>query len=132
MKRHIFEILEEINNDPSKIIGYKNNTALKLVLKHAFGEENKFNLPEGMPDIKDKNFPTIDSSVTTLAFEAKRMYVFCRKDLKPFKREQLFMELCESLHQSELKVLGHIKSQTLEEMFPNVTEKLLKENGIIQ
>lgn len=132
MKRHIAEILEEINNDPSKVVNYKNNSPLKMVMKHAFGAENKFELPDGMPNVKDKNFPTVDSSVTTLAFEAKRMYVFCRKDLKPFKREQLFMELCESLHRSELKVLEYIKDQKIEELFPNVTEKLLKENGIIQ
>ena len=36
MRKYVTEMLEEINQDPSKIELYKNDAALRIILTHAF------------------------------------------------------------------------------------------------
>jgi hypothetical protein len=68
---------------------------------------------------------------TTLIHEAKRLYVFTRKDLKPLKREQLFIDLLESIEDEEAKVLLAVKDQKLTKLYPKITKKLVKDSGIL-
>jgi len=130
MKKHIVEILEELNENPKLIDQYKNNAALKLFLEYAFLPEKKFLLPEGNPPYKEDAAP-FTMSPTTLLFELKRLYVFLREDLKPIKREQLFINLLESLHPSEAKITLAVKDQTLPKLYKKITRKLVSDAGFI-
>jgi hypothetical protein len=64
--------------------------------------------------------------------EAKKLYVFCRADLKPIKREQLFIGLLEEVHPEEAVVLLAVKDQKLNKLYSKITRKLLEGAGIIQ
>jgi hypothetical protein len=59
------------------------------------------------------------------------MYVFMRQDLKPIKRESLFIGLLEGIHPTEAAILIAVKDQKLQKMYPKITWKLVSDAGII-
>lgn len=131
MTRYMTEILSEISKDPTTIPKWKDNAALKMVLGYAFLPENKFVLPEGEPPYKPDDAP-IGMSPTNFLQEVRRLYIFTKaKDLIPLRREQLFIQLLETLHPSEARLLLAIKDQTLPELYKGLDVKLLVANGLL-
>jgi len=124
--KYITEILDDINSDPTKIVNYKENGALRLVLEHAFDPAKKFILPEGSPPYKEDTAPQ-GMNPSNLHMEAKKLYVFCRADLNPVRRESLFIQLLENSHPSEAKLLLAVKDQKLTKMYPKITHKLVSD-----
>ena len=130
MKRHIVEILEEINADPKKIEDYKNNAALKVLFEYAFLPDKKFILPDGDPPFKPDPAP-FTMNPSTLIMELRKLYLFLRSDLKPIKREQLFIQLLESIHPSEASIVLAVKDQKLPKLYKKLTRKLVADAGFI-
>jgi Family of unknown function (DUF6433) len=130
MRKYVTEMLKDINEDPSKIELYKNDAALRIVLMHAFVPQKKFILPEGEPPYKPSPEP-MGMNPTNLFNELRRMYVFCREDLKPIKRESLFISLLEGVHPEEAKMLIAVKDQTLHKLYPKINRKLLEKAGLL-
>lgn len=130
MAKFITEVLSEINEDPKKIELYKNDGALKYILEYAFDPSKKFILPEGEPPFKPDGAP-LGMSPANLRMEAKKLYVFCRADLKPIKREALFIGLLEEVHPDEAKMLIAVKDQNLTKLYKKITRKLLEGAGMI-
>jgi hypothetical protein len=128
--RYITEILDEINNDPKMIEKYKGNAALRLIFEHAFLEEKKFALPDGEPPYK-KDAAPMGMSPGNLYQEVRRLYVFCRTDLNPIRKETLFVQLLENIHPREAELVVAVKDQKLTKMFPKVTHKLVADAGFI-
>jgi hypothetical protein len=125
------EILEEINKDPKLLsTKYKGNSALRIVFEYAFLPEKKFALPEDEPPYRPDAAP-IGMSPAILTQELRRFYVFLRTDLKPIKREALFISLLESVHPSEAKLIIAIKDQKLTKLYKKITRKLVEEAGFI-
>lgn len=125
MTKNLHELLTEVNDNIDKIEQYKTNQVLKTVLFHATTPEGKFILPEGVPPYKKQNAPD-GLGYATLYMVYKKMYVFCRVDLKPFKREELFLGALESLSDIEAEILLLIKEQTLDSKYPNLTFSKVK------
>jgi hypothetical protein len=130
MRKYVTEMLKEINDDPKAIGKWKDNAALRILFKHAFEKEHKFVLPEGDPPYKEDDAP-IGMSPANFTQEMRRMYIFCRSDLQPIKREALFIGLLESIHPSEAKIVLAVKEQKLNKMYPKITAKLVAEAGMI-
>ena len=130
MRTYVTVMLDEINADPKKIELYKNDAALKIVFEYAFMPEKKFILPEGEPPYKPAAEP-MGMTPTNLFSELRRLYVFLREDLKPIKRESLFVSFLEGVHPEEAKLLIAIKDQTLHKLYPKITRKLVESTGII-
>jgi hypothetical protein len=130
MAKFITEALKEINDDPKKIDIYKTDGALKYIFEYAFDPAKKFVLPEGNPPYKPDAAP-LGMSPANLRMEAKKLYVFCRADLKPIKREQLFIGLLEEVHPDEAELLLAVKDQKLNKLYSKITRKLLEGAGII-
>lgn len=128
--KYLTEVLEEINSDPKTIEKYKNDVALKMLLEYAYLPEKKFDLPEGDPPYKPDDAP-IGMSPANLRMEMKRLYIFKREDLKPLRREQLFINLLESVHPDEAKLLLAVKEQKLNKLYKKVTRKVVEEAGFI-
>jgi hypothetical protein len=126
----ITELLEDINADTSNIEKYKDSGALKLLFEHAFNPEKKFNLPEGDPPFKADAAP-IGMSPGNLHMEMRKLYIFCREDLTPLRRETLFIQLLENVHPSEAKVVLAVKEQKLTKLYPKITHKLVYEAGMV-
>lgn len=130
MRKYVTVMLDEINEDPSKIELYKTDAALKIIFEYAFLPEKKFILPEGEPPFKPAAEP-MGMTPTNLFSELRRMYVFCREDLKPIKREGLFISFLEGVHPEEAKMLIAVKDQTLHKLYPKITRKLVESAGFI-
>jgi hypothetical protein len=128
--RFIPEILAEINKDPKKIFDYKNDAALDLVFKYAFHPNGKMLLPDGDPPYRPDAAP-IGMTPAILTQELRRFYVFCKKDLKPVKREQLFISLLESIHPTEAELVIAIKDQKLHKKYKKITRKLVEQAGFV-
>lgn len=130
-REYLIEILEQINKEPAKLAEHKNNNALKALLEYAFVPEKKFELPEGIPPFKRDAGP-LGMSPSNFAQEMRRLYIFTKaQPLAKLRREQLFIELLESVHPSEAELLCAVKDQTLTKLYKNITEDLVADNGII-
>ena len=123
-------MLAEINENPKAIENYKEEFLLKVVFAHSFLPDFKMDLPEGEPPFKPTSEP-MGMTPTNMFSEARRMYVFTRKDLSNIKRESLFISLLEGVHPDEAKVLIAMKDQKLHKMYPKITHKLVSDAGII-
>lgn len=129
--RFLPEMLEEINKDPSLLTTkYRGNSALKIVFEYAFLPEKKFLLPDGDPPYKPDAAP-IGMNPAILTQELRRFYVFLRDDLKPIKREALFISLLESVHPSEAELIISIKDQKLHKKYKKITRKAVAEAGFV-
>ena len=100
------------------------------MLQHAFDPAHKFELPEGVPPYKEDPAP-LGMSPGNFLMEMRRLYVLCRKDLPKLRRETIFIEMLESFHPSESKVLLAVKDQNLNALYPNITHQLLFDNGLV-
>lgn len=130
MKKYLTQMLAEINENPQAINNYKQEFLLKVIFAHAFLPNYKMDLPEGEPPFKPAAEP-MGMTPTNMFSEARRMYVFTRKDLTAIKRESLFISLLEGVHPEEAKVLIAMKDQKLTKVYPKITHKLVSDAGII-
>jgi hypothetical protein len=130
MRKYVTQMLEDIQGDPKKVELYKDDTVLKIIFEYAFLPEKKMILPEGTPPFKPADEP-LGMTPTNLFGEMRRLYVFCRADLKPLKREGLFISMLEGVHPSEAEVLIAIKDQTLHKKYTKITRKLVSDAGFI-
>lgn len=131
MTKYLTEMLEEIAANSDMVAKYKDNTALKLLLTYAFYPENKFVLPEGVPPHKTDAAP-LGMSPTNLIQEVRRLYIFTKaKDLYPARREQLFIQLLETVHPSEAALLLAVKDQTLLDLYPGLNVDKLIAEGLL-
>lgn len=131
MTKYITEILQECNQDPSKLPLYKNNSAITTLLAYAFDPDLKFDLPEGMPPHKGAAEP-LGMTEANFYAQMRKLYVFTRQDINKVRRETIFIQLCEGLHPTEVLVLCAVKDQTLTKLYPNLTRKVLEEAGMIR
>jgi hypothetical protein len=130
MRKYVTQMLDEINSTPSSIELYKTDAALKFIFEYAFEPSKKMILPEGDPPFKPAVEP-MGMTPTNLFSELRRLYVFCRQDLIPLKRESLFISLLEGVHPEEAKVLIAVKDQNLHKLYPKITRKLVEEAGFV-
>lgn len=134
MAKYITEVLKEINDNPSLLTTtYRkqgDGGPLGVIFQCAFMAERKWLLPTGTPPFKPDPAP-MGMSPTRFIQEVKKFYLFTRTDLKSLKREQLFIQLCESVHPDEAKILIAIKDQKLTELYPNITRHTVADAGFI-
>ncbi len=134
MRKYVTQVFEEINENPKLIEQYAKdpvyNNLLKILFEYAFVVDKKWDLPEGTPPFKPAAEP-IGMTPTNLYGELRRLYVFSRKDLKPIKREGLFISLLEGIHPKEAELIIAIKDQALTKLYPKITRKLVTEAGLI-
>ena len=126
----IENILEDANKDITSLKQYVNNGAIRPVFEYGYVLEKKWVLPSGVPPFKAQLGP---SAQLTGAFymESRRFYVFSRADLKPAKRESIFIQVLEQVSKKETEILCAIKDQTLHKMYPNITIEALKSIGML-
>lgn len=134
MAKYITEVLKEINDDPSLLKStYKMNGdggPLGAIFRHSFTADGKFFLPSDEPPYKKSPEP-MGMTPAQFITETRKFYLFCRRDLKQIKREQLFIQMLESIHPDEAKILMAIKDQTLPKLYPNITRSVVADAGFI-
>jgi len=132
MKLLISEIIKKASNaktkaEKIKILRDNNTQALRSVLKWNFDSNIISDLPEG--DVPfNKNDAPIGTEHTVLEREVKNLYRFIKgaNTLTRFKREQLFIQLLEGLHESEAEIICLVKDKKIQDKY-RLTFAVVKE-----
>ena len=129
----ISEILTKVNNakdKPKKVAVLRENDSqpLRQILKGAFDPKIKWDLPEGTPPYSENDSPA-GTEHTTLYTEARRLYYFVdgAATLSKTKKETMFIQMLESLHADDAKVLIAVKEKTLNKVYKGLTAECVKE-----
>ena len=118
------EVLAKVSKQRTKakkiqVLKEKESLHLKSVLIWNFDDTVVSVLPEG-PVPFDKNEAPAGTEHTYLAHEHKVLYNFIKGGndfLKPVKREQLFLQLLEGLHEGEAEVICLMKDKKLTDKY---------------
>lgn len=130
MRLGIFQILEQasqLKGTEEKVAFLRNNDsgALRAILKYALDPSVVWDLPEGDPPFKPCPYPAQEMR---LMAEVRRLYLFIKggnPNLTKIKREALYIELLESIHPEDAKLLNAVKSKKIP--YKGITTKLVKE-----
>jgi len=123
MKLLISEVIKKASNaktkaEKIKILQENNSQALRSVLKWNFEPAIVSDIPEGDVPFKRNDAP-IGTEHTMLEREAKNLWRFIKgaNSLARFKREQLFIQLLEGLHESEADIICLVKDKQLHKKY---------------
>ena len=130
----VHEIFKRINNakdKPAKIAILKqfDNNAMRQLLKAAFDPKIKFDLPEGNPPYI-KNEAPAGTEHTSLASEARKLYHFIvggNNTINKLKKETMFIQMLEGLHEKDAEVLMAVKNKELNNAYKGLTAQMVKE-----
>ena len=131
------EVLQKVSNAKTKAQKVKlleeyNTPALRALLIANFDESVISMLPEGEVPYKKNDAPE-DTEHTKLDHEYRKLYLFFKggANISQTRRETLFIQLLEGLHQGEAEVLCLVKDkkigkrwkitrQCVEQAFPSI------------
>ena len=127
------EVLTKVSKQRTKakkiqVLKENESLHLKSVLIWNFDDSVVSVLPEG-PVPYDKNEAPAGTEHTYLAHEHKVLYNFIKGGndfLKPVKREQLFLQLLEGLHEDEAEVICLMKDKKLTDKY-KITKAVVSE-----
>lgn len=130
MRLGIFQVLEQaskIKSTQEKIdfLRTNNSPALQTILKYTFDPSIVWDLPDGAPPYTPCPYPAQEMR---LMAEARRLYLFIKggnPNLNKIKREALYIELLESIHPEDAKLLIAVKDKKTP--YKGITLKLVKE-----
>lgn len=128
----ISEIIKKASNAKTKtekiqILQENNSQALRSVLKWNFDPALESDLPEGEVPFTANEAP-IGTEHTLLAKEYKNLWKFIKgaNSLSNMKRETLFVQMLEGLHESEANILVLVKDKSLQSKY-RITHAVVKE-----
>jgi hypothetical protein len=137
MKLLMNEVLQKVSNAKTKAQKIKllqeyNSPALRAILIANFDESVVSMLPEGEVPYEKNDAPE-DTEHTKLVHEYRKLYLFFKggANISQNRREMLFIQLLEGLHQGEAEVLTLMKDrkigkrwkitkQCVEQAFPQI------------
>lgn len=131
MKLGVAEILEQISKIPKKVDKltelqkHAGNSTLLTILQGAFDPRIEWLLPEGVPPFKKNDLHDLEN---VLYAEVRKLYLFVKggnDNLKPLRREALFIQLLESLAPADADLLCAIKDKKMP--YKGITQQLVKE-----
>lgn len=100
------------------------NSILMRFLAWGVGyEQGPCNLPEGTTPYKDEGLPS-NMADTTITQEFRRILTLLPegsgKNLPPWRREEIWMQICQGVHKKEAELLDIVKDQRLLEVYPRL------------
>ena len=121
----ILDYTSKLPNDEEKVkcLRANENSAILTILKFAYDPNIVWLLPEGEPPYNPSNEHSLDNMLYS---EARKLYLFIEggnPNLKPTRREFLFVELLQHVHPEDAKLLLAIKEKTIP--YKGITSKLV-------
>jgi len=130
----ISEILDKVSKAKTKqnkiaLLKEHDSPALRMVIKSSFDPKIKWSLPEGEVPFKRNEAPA-GTEHSTLAYESRRLYHYIEggnPSLSQTKRETMFVQMLEGLHDSEADVLVAAKDKSLHQAYKGLSANVVKE-----
>lgn len=123
MHKSVPDLFKEIGQSKDKVAKLREVAqawpGIKTYFAVAFDPKWEWDLPEGVPPLKGDRTLPYSMTGSTLYKEARRMYIFGKQftNVKRIKKESLYVNMLESLHQSEIDLLVAMKDGTIEELY---------------
>ena len=129
----VSEVLKKVSNAKTKkekidLLKTYNTQALRSILIWNYDEEVKSMLPEGDVPYNPNEAPA-GTEHTRLAKEYKGLFRFVKggqDNLPVLKRESMFVQLLEGLHESEAEVICLVKDKKLQKKY-RITKSVVQE-----
>ena len=130
----IAEVLTKVNNAKTKdkkiaILKENDSEALRAIIKSSFDPNIQWVMPEGDVPYKPNEVPE-GTEHTRLNQEYRQLWHYIKgADAKTpqFRKEQMFVQLFEGLHEDEAKVLCHAKDKVLHQKYKGLSDNVVKE-----
>ena len=134
MKLLICEILDKVSKLKTKKekvawLKEQNTDGLRMVIKSSFDPKKRWLLPTGDVPFTRNDAPA-GTEHTDLHMEAKKLYHFIEGGnniITQSKRENLFIQMLEGLHEDDADVLVAAKDKILHRKFKGLSDNVVKE-----
>ena len=128
------EVLDKVHKAKTKaqkvdILRKNNNASLRMVLKSSFDPKIKWSMPSGDVPFMPNDAPA-GTDHTRLATEAKKLYHFIEgadNTTPKMKKENMFIQMLEGLHESEAKLVIAAKDKRLHQVYKGLSKDVVKE-----
>ena len=130
----ISEILEKVSKvkpkkEKVKLLQEYNHNALRMVIKSSFDPNIEWALPDGDVPYTRNDAPE-GTEHTSLSYESRKLYHFIKggdNQINQNKREAMFVQMLEGLHESEAAVLVAAKDKKLHQMYKGLSKYVVVE-----
>ena len=130
----ISEILEKVSKvktkkEKVKLLQEYNHDALRMVIKASFDPKIEWALPDGDVPYTRNDAPE-GTEHTSLSYESRKLYHFIKggdNRITQNKREAMFVQMLEGLHESEAAVLVAAKDKKLHQMYKGLSKNVVVE-----
>ena len=127
------EIFTKVNNAKDKqrkieVLWQYDSPSMRQVLKGAFDPKIKWAMPEGQVPYKPNEVPE-GTEHTLLMQEAKRLWHFIEgadNQTPRMRKETMFIQMLEGLHEDEAKVLCYAKDKNLHKVYKGLSHEVVK------
>ena len=127
------EILEKIHKaktkaDKLKILKENDTTALRMVLKSSFDPKIVWVMPVVEVPFKRNEVP-MGTEHTRLSSEARKLYHYVKggdNDTPQLRKETMFIQMLEGLHESEADVIIAAKDKKLHQVYKGLSKDLVR------
>jgi hypothetical protein len=130
----ISEILEKVSKvktkkDKVNILREHDHQSLRMVIKSSFDPKIEWALPDGDVPYTRNDAPE-GTEHSSLSYESRKLYHFIRggdNQINQNKRESMFVQMLEGLHESEAAVLVAAKDKKLHQMYKGLSKNVVME-----
>ena len=130
----ISEILEKVSKVKSKkekvsLLQQYNHPSLRMVIKSSFDPKIEWALPEGDVPYTRNEAPE-GTEHSSLSYESRKLYHFIKggnPQITQNKREIMFVQMLEGLHESEAAVLVAAKDKKLHQVYKGLSKNVVVE-----
>lgn len=128
------EVLKKVHNAKTKdkkiaILKENDSDALRMVIKSSFDPNIEWVFPDG--DVPyQKNEAAEGTEHTVLRKEARKLFRFIKggdNTLPQFKKENLFIQMLEGLHETEAQLIVDAKDKKLHQVYKGLSDNVVKE-----
>ena len=128
------EILDKVHKAKTKtqkinILREHNSEALRMIIKASFDPKIEWAVPEGSVPFKRNEAPA-GTEHSVLAYESRKLWRFIKgadNATVQFKKEQMFIQMLEGLHESEADLLVAAKDKRLHQVYKGLSEPVVIE-----
>ncbi len=128
------EVLELVSKAKTKdkkiqILRQHNTDALRMVIKSSFDPNIEWALPEGEVPYIPNDAPE-GTEHNVLSYEARKLFHYIKggnNALSQSKRESMFVQMLEGLHESEADLVVAAKDKSLHRKFKGLSDNVVKE-----